>query len=139
MLNEQLLEDLYLQEESVREKIEYARSIVHSYMENLMNLAVSLPDLNGRTAILVDDGVATGFTMLSAAKEVEAFKPTSIIIASPVVSASAHRRIHDFGYEQVALLRSNAPAFLVDNFYRSLQKLSIDDVRDMLSISEVRL
>lgn len=132
LLNTQLIKNISLQEEYVREGIAHARSIVQSNMENLMHFAVSPPDLSGRTAILVDDGIATGFTMLSAAKEVEALKPTSIIIASPVVSASAHQRIHDLGYEQVTLLLSTARAFLVDNFYRSFQQLSIDDVRNML-------
>lgn len=132
ILNTELIESLSLQEEYVRGRIENARSIVRYNMEKLMNLAVSLPDLSGRTAILVDDGIATGFTILSAAKDVETCNPTSIIIASPVISASAHQRVRDLGYEQVALLRSDARAFLVDNFYHSFQQLSIDDVRSML-------
>jgi predicted phosphoribosyltransferase len=132
ILSTEFIESLGLKEEYVRERIEEARRIVQSNMQALRGCAPSLSDLSGRTVILVDDGVATGSTALSAAKDVETFNPTSIIIATPVISASAHQRIRNLGYEQVALLQSAAQAFLVDNFYRSFPQLSIDDVRSIL-------
>src|SRR5882672_7484241 len=42
--------------------------------------------IEGRTAILVDDGLATGATMLAAARAVRAKKPKRIVVAVPVAS-----------------------------------------------------
>lgn len=43
-----------------------------------------LPQLDGRTVILVDDGIATGSTMRAAVEVVRAHCPASIIVAAPV-------------------------------------------------------
>src|SRR5438046_3358956 len=48
----------------------------------------ALPIAN-RTAILVDDGLATGATMLAAARAVRAKKPKRVIVAVPVASRDA--------------------------------------------------
>lgn len=46
------------------------------------------PNLVDKTIILVDDGIATGSTMLAAVKALTKHKPASIIIAVPVVARS---------------------------------------------------
>jgi predicted phosphoribosyltransferase len=43
----------------------------------------------GRSVILVDDGVATGSTMLAAVNSVQAQNPGSVIMATPVIAAEA--------------------------------------------------
>jgi len=45
-------------------------------------------DVRGRTAILVDDGIATGATMLAAARALRKMGPTAILIAVPVAPPS---------------------------------------------------
>jgi putative phosphoribosyl transferase len=47
------------------------------------------PDLHGATVILVDDGVATGSTMLAAVHALRQHGPSAIIAAAPVMSESA--------------------------------------------------
>src|SRR5688572_24045039 len=42
------------------------------------------PELNGRTLILVDDGLATGSTMRAAAQAVRAQDPKRVVVAVPV-------------------------------------------------------
>ena len=43
------------------------------------------PELAGRTAVLVDDGVATGATARAAARAVRALGPARVVLAAPVV------------------------------------------------------
>ena len=50
-------------------------------------------DVCGRVALLVDDGLATGSTMLVAARYVRALKPAKMIIAVPVGSEGACERL----------------------------------------------
>ncbi len=95
------------------------------------------PDLEGRTAILVDDGLASGYTMSVAAAVARRKKPAGVIIAAPTAPqvtvdlladaadavvcpniregmrfavADAYRRWHDLGNDEVLLLlRGTAP------------------------------
>lgn len=45
--------------------------------------------IKGKIVILVDDGLATGSTMLAAIKSVRRKKPTQVMVASPTASAGA--------------------------------------------------
>ena len=51
------------------------------------------PDLAGKTTILVDDGLASGFTMLAAIHSIRALRPARIIVAVPTASASSAERV----------------------------------------------
>ncbi|WP_299526513.1 phosphoribosyltransferase [uncultured Lutibacter sp.] len=50
-------------------------------------------ELKGKTVILVDDGVATGNTLISSIKLIQLQKPSSMIVALPVSSPSALKNI----------------------------------------------
>src|SRR5260370_11563945 len=47
------------------------------------------PDVRGRTVILLDDGVSTGFTMRAAVSALREFQPAMILVAVPVAAPSA--------------------------------------------------
>ncbi|MGL5269651.1 MAG: phosphoribosyltransferase [Selenomonadaceae bacterium] len=51
------------------------------------------PDVEGKTAIIVDDGIATGYTMLAAIKEIRRRKPAKIIVAIPVTPEDTAREL----------------------------------------------
>ena len=133
ILNQELLEDLPLKDEIVKSGIEQARQIMTERMEELAAFTPPIPNLRGRTVILVEDGIATGYTVLAAAKHIESFQPESIVITSPVTSNAAYRRLHDSGYEQVVLLKPDTQAFLVDNFYFQFPQISMAEVKQMLN------
>lgn len=59
------------------------------------------PDLRGRTAILVDDGLATGTTMRAAIKAARARQPAQLIVAVPV---AAHDIAAELGAEVEQLI-----------------------------------
>ena len=43
----------------------------------------ALPSLQGATVVLVDDGIATGSTMLAAVEAVRMLRPASVLVAAP--------------------------------------------------------
>lgn len=48
-----------------------------------------MPGIQGKTVIITDDGLASGFTMLAAIQAVRCRHPASIVVAVPTASASA--------------------------------------------------
>lgn len=42
-------------------------------------------DIKGKTAIIVDDGIATGLTMIASIEEMELHEPKEIVVAIPIV------------------------------------------------------
>ena len=66
-------------------------------------------DVSGRTAIIVDDGVATGATMLAALRATRRRKPARIVLAVPVASKDTLKRL---GREADKIACVNAPGDL---------------------------
>ena len=67
-------------------------------------------DFKGKTAILVDDGIATGATVITAAKFLKKEKTKNIILAIPFLSKDTLRDIKKY-FDSVIYL------FVVDEFY----------------------
>ncbi len=61
------------------------------------------PQVAGKTAIVVDDGVATGLTMLAAIEEIKDRGPDKIVLAAPVIPSDVADRLKRYVDELVAL------------------------------------
>jgi len=46
--------------------------------------STAIPDMNGKEALLVDDGIATGYTIRAAIQWLKTLKPSRIIVAVPI-------------------------------------------------------
>lgn len=81
----------------------------------------------GRTAIIVDDGVATGLTMILAIREIRHQDPKMIVVAVPVASSDASDRIRQEADELVAL---DIPPYFqaVGAYYHSFPQLEDEEV-----------
>ena len=93
-----------------------------------------LPDVKGRIAVLVDDGMATGHTVLAAARALKKSKPKKLIIAVPVSSRQAAELLKAEADELICL---ETPEFFmsVGQFYQSFPQLTDEDVVDYLKQS----
>jgi predicted phosphoribosyltransferase len=77
------------------------------------------PVLRGKTAILVDDGLATGATMRAAVTALRALEPARIVVAVPVGAAETCERFRDDADEVVCALtprRFEAVGLWYENF-----------------------
>lgn len=90
-----------------------------------------LPDVSGRTVILVDDGLATGVTMIAALKAVRQGNPDRIVIAVPVCARETVRSIERMGVDVVC---ASAPETFraVGIWYRNFTQTSDAEVIELL-------
>ena len=75
------------------------------------------PNLRGYTAVIVDDGLTTGYTMLAAVISVRKFEPERIIAAVPVSSLAAIERLRDYVDDLLVLKISSDEHFSVESYY----------------------
>jgi putative phosphoribosyl transferase len=88
-------------------------------------------DLKGKVAILVDDGLATGNTMLACIEHVRKSAPEKIVVAVPVSSRSAYRKIKEQADELICLFTS-ADFYAVGQFYENFSEVSDETVVQLI-------
>ncbi|MEA3404003.1 MAG: phosphoribosyltransferase family protein [Armatimonadota bacterium] len=130
-INEPLVGRLGLGDEDVRRGIEATREKVQRRVRELRGER-PLPDISGRTVILADDGLASGFTMLTAAQAVRENAPEQVVVAVPTAHMDAVRRVVDeVDCIYCANLRGGL-RFAVAAAYRHWYDVSLDEVIALL-------
>jgi predicted phosphoribosyltransferase len=87
--------------------------------------------VEGRIAVIVDDGVATGLTARAAARAVVRRSPREVIVAAPVAPPEA---VREFAAEGVRLeaLETPSPFGAVGRFYADFRQIEDDEVKAVL-------
>jgi predicted phosphoribosyltransferase len=90
----------------------------------------------GKTVILVDDGIATGSSALAAIRALRQLRPAKIVVAVPVAPPAVCERLAAEADEFVCVL---APDHFVavGQFYADFSQISDEEVIDMLSRNRV--
>jgi predicted phosphoribosyltransferase len=88
-------------------------------------------DPAGRIVIVVDDGIATGATMLAALAAVRARRPATLVAAMGVAPNDVLQRIQDLT-DRVVCLETPEVMFAVGEFYREFDSVSDDEVVKIL-------
>jgi putative phosphoribosyl transferase len=92
-------------------------------------------ELADRTVILVDDGVATGATMVAAIAGVRAHKPRSVVAAAPVAPPEVVDRMADAA-DEVVVLMTPAVFTSVGGFYNDFSQLRDEEVVEILRAND---
>ncbi len=89
-------------------------------------------DVRGRTVIIVDDGIATGSTMVAAVKSVRAGGAAEVVVAAPVAAPDAAARLRGLADEAVFLDEPD-DFMAVGQFYEDFRQVEDDEVRALLA------
>lgn len=131
MLNDDLVSRLgvfpdYIQKAAEKEQAEIVRRL-KKYRGNR-----PLPRIEGRLVLVVDDGVATGYTLLTALKSLLRHNPAELALALPVGPPETFARLKK---EVDALIYLEAPVDFaaVGQFYRDFNQVGDDEVVEILN------
>jgi predicted phosphoribosyltransferase len=131
VLNRELVEGLGIPEividvVTAQEQEELARR-QRAYRGNLPS-----PNVKAKTVILVDDGIATGSTMMAAIEALRQLHAGRIVVAAPVIAHSTFYEIHNIA-DDVATVIAPEEFHGVGQFYEDFSQTTDDEVRQLLA------
>jgi putative phosphoribosyl transferase len=94
-------------------------------------------DARGRVVIVVDDGLATGATMIAALHAARAKHPERLVCAVPVAAPDSLERVRPYA-DEVVCLDTPEPFFAVGRFYREFEQVEDDEVIALLAAQPQR-
>jgi len=91
----------------------------------------AMPLLRNRTAILVDDGLATGTTMRAAVSALRKYNPARIVIAVPTAPQETCREFREV-VDSIVCATTPQPFWAIGAWYEDFSQTTDEEVRDLL-------
>lgn len=128
--NEDLIEELGVPQSYLKREIAKEKGTAQKRLETYRQFCPKIP-LEGKTALIVDDGIATGATMKAAIHSVKAEGADYIVVAVPVAPPSTIEELQGMVDEVVVL---DTPPFFqaVGQFYEDFSPTEDEDVIALL-------
>lgn len=92
-----------------------------------------LPHMRGHVAIVVDDGIATGATMVAALRAARALEPDRLVAAVPVAPPDGVARLAKEA-EEVVCLAAPSLFHAVGQFYEDFRQVEDEEVMSLLAV-----
>jgi|YelNatPaOPRAMG01_1025707.scaffolds.fasta_scaffold01424_24 putative phosphoribosyl transferase len=115
----------YIEEEIKRQMLEAKRRMFLYRKEKPLSVAK-------KEVIVIDDGVATGATMIVAVRSVRAKGAKKVVVAAPVISPEAYDLLTKESDEVVSLLMPSS-FYAVGEFYEDFRQVSDEEVSEILN------
>lgn len=113
------------------DEVKRAREVIKRRREKYL-LGGDQSSVEGKTAILIDDGVATGLTMMAAIAEVRKQRPKKVVVAVPVISSDIAVKIKGLVDDLIALNIDDNFKGTVGAYYDDFIQVTDDEVIDLL-------
>jgi len=91
-----------------------------------------IKDLTGKSVIVVDDGIATGVTAITAALALRKRNPKTLTFAAPVCSHQSKKILYSY-YDHVICLMEDRHLYAVGYYYRDFHQVSDEEVISCLA------
>jgi len=126
ILNQPVLRGINLTENQINYQVSKVRNDIRQ-RSLLYRGSKPLSIAKDKIAIVVDDGLASGYTMMAAIESVRRRQPKHIIAAVPAASAAAVKNVEKTADRVVTVATSFAPKFYISDFYQYWHVLSDDE------------
>ncbi len=116
--------------EYIEEEIQQKQKEARDRVEMLRGAAPPI-DVHGKTVIIIDDGVATGASMMMAVRLLRAKDPTSVVVAVPVAPPEAVIALRSVADKVVAVSQPDS-FYAIGQFYGDFSQTSDEEARRLL-------
>ncbi len=135
--DEDLIDELRLSEKDIAREVEYQRGEIARRLA-LFRGKLSPLDVAEKTVVLVDDGVATGSTVLAALRALRKQSSARLILAIPVGPADTVARLAR-ECDQTVVLATPVPFWAVGRFYMQFDQTQDEEVVRLLEEAARRM
>ncbi|NGX36100.1 MAG: putative phosphoribosyl transferase [Candidatus Anoxychlamydiales bacterium] len=129
-LNEQLIKDLNISDEYIQKELQKAKNDALK-KNKLYRKNKGFLDLNDKTVLLVDDGIATGATIIAAIEAIKVKKAKRIIVASPLAPYPIVSILKAKVFEVICLYMPDT-FFAIAQFYEKFDQVRDEEVINIL-------
>jgi predicted phosphoribosyltransferase len=131
LLNEPLVASLGLTKEDIDRCVAEETEIIRRRLEGFRGNR-PFPNLEQRTVIIIDDGLASGFSMLTTVKAIRQKVVKELVVAVPTAPVSAINLLRPHVDKIICLNIRSGPFFAVASAYKTWYDLDDKDVIDIL-------
>lgn len=117
-----------------QKELEYAYNRVNNEIKHRIELYGRFDEkkVENSSTIIVDDGVATGSSLIASIKKVKKLNPKELIVAVPVSTKVAYNNISPMVDKFISIIVDDRPFFAVSKFYEEWEDLSEDEIINIL-------
>jgi len=139
VINHEIVKSLEISEQTIAKVLESARDEMNR-RERVYRDDLPLLELKNKIVILVDDGLATGATIMAAYRAIEHLSPARIILAIPVAASSALAEIEAMigGGNYVCAITVQS-LYSVGYWYNDFRQTTDSEVCDLIRTSKLRI
>jgi len=130
MLNDQIVSRLHVSEEYIGKAADQVQSEIKRRLNDYRGNR-PFPSVDDRPVILVDDGVATGYTLLAALRSLQKKNPARLILAVPVGPPDT-LSILEREVDELVYVEAPSDFAAVGQFYRDFGQVNDDEVKAVL-------
>ncbi|BDY12019.1 phosphoribosyltransferase [Hydrogenimonas cancrithermarum] len=131
VLNEDAVYRLGIGKSYLDEVVAKEREELHRRQQRYRGSQNPLENLAGKTVILIDDGIATGYTMKAALAAIREQNPASIVVAVPVAPSDTLPEMERLA-DRVVVLQTPEPFWAVGAHYERFDQTSDEEVIELL-------
>jgi predicted phosphoribosyltransferase len=132
ILNKPLIASLGLSEEDVKHCVAEEKEIIERRFERFRGKK-PFPKLSNKNIIIIDDGLASGFSMLTTVKAVKQDKIKELVVAVPTASISSISLLRLHVDKIICPNVRSGPFFAVADAYKKWYDLNDEDVIELLT------
>jgi predicted phosphoribosyltransferase len=140
LLNERLLSQLHLRKEQIENSIEVTKNEIQErlkfYGKGNISQNSYIEKVQNKTIFLIDDGLASGYTMLAAIKMIKSYKPIKLIIAIPTAPLRTIEILDDKVDSIICPNIRNTTWFAVADAYKNWYDVSESEVKEIIQKSQ---
>ena len=130
ILDESALRMLAVSDKYLESEVEYQVSEVNRRLMAYRG-TTDPPEIEGRAIILVDDGIATGYTIRAAALALRHLNAGKVVLAVPVGPQDSVAELRSMA-DEVVCLQTPVPFMAVGYWYKSFEQVSDEEVVELL-------